>query len=154
MSAATRVDERGLAVLLDHLEGVQRSGSGYRARCPSCGGRSRKVSIAETAGGTVLVHAFCGCSPVQVLDAIGLTLAALFPQTPRATTTAERREAHRAWRVCQWGGALEVLVFEATVALIAARQIAMGEPLNAEDDARLALAVTRLTDAREVLRGR
>ena len=143
-----------LLAILARLEGVRRSGRGYRARCPACGGRSRKVSLTETGSGTVLLHAFCGCSAAQVLDAIGLTLTALFPAPMRPSTPEEHRAVRRAWREAQWGAALDVLVFEGTVVLIAGRQIVAGEPLNPADRARLALAVRRLSDARAVLRGR
>ena len=144
----------GLRALLDRLDGVRRCGQGYRARCPSCGGTSQKVSLAETASGTVLLHAFCGCSPAQVLATLGLSMAALFPHTPRPSTPEERRSAHHAWRICLWGSALESLELEAAVIHIAARQLAAGQPLNEEDSARLALAIGRITDARAVLRGR
>jgi hypothetical protein len=142
-----------LGALLHRLEGVKRSGRGYRARCPSCGGKSSKVSIAETDTGAVLLHAFCGCTPADVLGAVGLPLAALFPVRLRPSTPKERRAARRACREAQWGAALDVLVFEGTVVLIAGRQLAGGEPLNADDGKRLALAVSRIEHAREVLRG-
>jgi hypothetical protein len=154
MNGSVAYAASGLAVLLDRLEGVKRAGKGYRARCPSCGGKSLKVSLAETETGTVLLHAFCGCAPAQVLGAVGLTLAALFPARAPASTPEGKREARRAWRECQWAAALDLLVFEATIVLIAGRQIAAATPLSDEDDQRLALAVQRLSDAREVLRGR
>lgn len=47
--------------LLQRLEGIQKQGNGWRARCPACGGMSRKLSVAE-AGDRVLVHCFAGCA--------------------------------------------------------------------------------------------
>lgn len=154
MSSIPLVQSRAVDALLVRLDGVRRSGRGWRARCPSCGGRSTKVSIAETETGAVLLHAFCGCSPAQVLGAINLPMAALFPARLPGTSAQHRRAARRVWRESQWGAALDVLTFEATVVAIAARQLAVGKVLNSLDASRLAQALDRITDAREVLRGR
>lgn len=154
MSAAIRISAMGLDALLSRVDGVQRSGKGYRTRCPSCGGQSRKVSVSEADDGRVLVHCFGGCEPAAVVQAVGLQLADLFPVRLRPETPEERRAWRRAARASQWGAALVVLELEATIVLVAGRQIAGGEPLTPEDDQRLGAALERIQDAREVLRGR
>lgn len=153
MSTVPLVRSRPVDALLARLDGVRRSGRGWRARCPSCGGRSTKVSIAETESGAVLLHAFCGCSPASVLAAIDLPLSALFPTRLPGTNADQRRAARRVWRESQWGAALDILAFEATIVAIAARQVGVAERLSDGDAQRLAQAIDRITDAREVLRG-
>lgn len=138
-------------VLLPRLEGVQSAGKGYRALCPSCGGESRKVSIAKADNGTVLLHAFCGCSPAEVVGAVGLTLADLFPRRLADLSPLARAQARAAMRESGWAAALTVLAREATVVLIAARMIAKGTALTDADDTRLAVAVDRIDGARQVL---
>lgn len=50
------VDHATAEPLLQRLEGVQKSGSGWRAKCPACGGTSRKVTIAEARNALVEVR--------------------------------------------------------------------------------------------------
>jgi len=135
---------------LDRLDGVQKSGKGWRARCPACGGRSRKVSIAES-GGKVLVHCFAGCKAEDVIGAVGLTWADLFPPRHWPDSPEERRQQRRAIRESGWAAALEVLALEATIVRMASAQVARWQPLSEEDDARLALACERIQDAANVL---
>jgi len=130
-------------ILLDRLDGVQPSGHGWRARCPACGGTSRKVSIAES-GGKVLVHCFAGCRTEDVLAAVGLTWADIMPPRTWPESPEERRQARRALKEASWAAALEVLRVETAVVGLAAPQIAAWQPLSEEDDARLALAVERI----------
>ena len=141
-------------VLLSRLDDVRQSGRGWRSRCPSCGGKSHKVSIAEADNGAVLLHAFCGCSPAEVLQAVGQTLGDLFPERLGADTPEGRRAARRALREASWLAALSSVVFEGLIVLIACRQIVQGVPLSREDMQRLADAQKRLEDALGVLRGR
>lgn len=143
-----------LDTLLQRLDGVQPTGKGYRARCPACGGKSRKLSVTEGDEGNVLLHCF-GCGDAAaVLQAVGLTLADLFPTRLRPRTPEERRQARRMARQSQWGAALEMLDFEALVVQIAARQMLEREPLAPHDYERVVLASSRITDARAVLNAR
>lgn len=141
-------------MLLQRLEGVKRSGLSWRACCPSCGGRSDKVSITAAGSGTVLLHAFCGCTPADVLAAVGLRLSDLFPKPLRPLTDIDRREARRRAREAGWGAALDVLCKEAAVIEIAARQLARWQCLSPEDEKRLAVACERVGEARTALNGR
>lgn len=141
-------------LLLSRLEGVRKYGRGWRSKCPSCGGRSHKVSIAEADNGAVLLHAFCGCAPADVLGAVGLTLADLFPKPLRPLTDAERRQARQRAREAGWGAALDTLVTEGTIVLFAARELHMTGGIEIADGKRLALAMDRLCEAQGVLRGR
>lgn len=149
-TAKFHAEQADAQVLLQRLDGVVRSGKGWRAKCPSCGGASRKVSIAE-ADGRVLLHCFGGCKPTEVLQAIGLTWADLQPPRHWPLSPGERRQARRAIRESGWASALSVLALEATVVRIASAQISRWQVLTADDDARLEQAAQRIHHAAAVL---
>lgn len=136
--------------LLDRLDGVMKSGNGWRARCPACDGRSRKLSIAES-DCRVLVHCFGGCEAVAVLDAVGLTWADIMPPRTWPASPDERRRARRAIREAGWAAALEVLHVESVVVLIAARELYFTGGIEVEDGKRLRLAVDRIGRAAAAL---
>lgn len=138
------------APLLQRLDGVQKSGAGWRARCPACEGRSRKLSIAET-DDRILIYCFGGCEAGAVLDAIGLTWADVMPPRHWPQSPEERRRARRAIREAGWAAALSVLSLESKVVLIAARELYATGGIAVEDGKRLRLAVDRIGDAAAVL---
>lgn len=137
--------------LIERLEGVKRHGTGFRARCPACGGNSAKLSVSEAVTGSVLLHCFAGCGAADVLAALGLRLGDLFPERLRPMTEAERREARDRGRMAHWQAALEGLCMEVAIVQCAQRQLARWLVLSEEDDARLALAGQRIADARNAL---
>lgn len=65
--------------ILSRLEKPKRAGVGYSARCPAHDDRGPSLSIREGDDGRVLLHCFAGCTADEVVGAIGLTLADLFP---------------------------------------------------------------------------
>ena len=75
--------------LLARLEGAKQEGKAYRARCPACGGVSRKLSISATVSGAVLLHCFGTCEPADVLEAVGLRLSDLFPDRLQSLCAVE-----------------------------------------------------------------
>lgn len=146
MSARFHVEHVTAQPLLDRLDGVQKCGTGWRARCPSCGGRSRKLSITET-DSKVLVTCF-GCHDTPaVLAAVGLTFADLFPPRSWPETPQERRQQRRAAREAGWAAALSVLALEANVLLAAAEFYAPLRLLTDQDQERLSQAVQRIHSA-------
>lgn len=78
--------------ILDRLEGVRQSGRSHMAKCPAHDDRSPSLRVSEGDDGRALVFCLAGCTTDDVLDAIGLSRADLFP--PR--TEAERCEHRRA----------------------------------------------------------
>ncbi|WP_157981426.1 DNA primase [Cognatilysobacter tabacisoli] len=150
MNASYHATDASAAPLLQRLEGVQKSGTGWRARCPACGGASRKVSVCQ-ADGRVLVHCF-GCNDASaVLAAVGLNWANLQPPRHWPQTSEERRRARHVVCEAAWSSALSTLALEATVVLIAARQLANWQLLSKADDTRLSVAVERIDGATSVL---
>ena len=142
--------EANARILLDRLDGVQTQGKGWRARCPACGGSSRKVSIAES-DNRVLVHCFAGCKAEDVIGAVGLKWADLMPPRHWPQSPEERRQASRAMRESGWAAALATLATEATVAKIAAEQLLRDEPLDWDDYCRLVKASELIDKAASVL---
>ena len=140
----------GVDVLLQRLEGVQKSGLGWRARCPNCGGRSRKLTIVVK-DDRVLLHCF-GChDSTAVLAILGLTWADLHPPRHWPPTLEERRGARRAIREAGLMAAIEVLAEEGGVIVAAGRQLQRWQYLSVEDDERLSVAVERASNARAAL---
>jgi hypothetical protein len=137
--------------LLDRLEGVRKVGRGWIACCPAHGDRFASLSVNDGDNGCVLAHCFAGCDVSDVLAAVGLTLADLFPTPVRDNSPEGRRVASAASRENSWRAALGVLDYEAGIVLAAAELISRNVRWS-HQYARLALAVRRIQSAREVLR--
>lgn len=137
--------------LLHRLDGVQKSGTGWRARCPSCEGRSRKLSIAES-DGRVLIHCFGGCAAADVLAAVGLRWADIMPPRAWPLSREEQRRARRAIQQTGWSAALAVLSLESKIVALAANDIhRLGGLQSSRDLDRLNLAVERIGAASATL---
>jgi hypothetical protein len=66
--------------LLSRLEGVRRStNNSWMARCPCHEDRSPSLSIREASDGRVLIYDFGGCGATEIVQAVGLDLADLYP---------------------------------------------------------------------------
>ena len=136
----SEVRRRPVDVLLERLDGVQDRGRGqYYARCPAHEDKSPSLSIRETGDGTVLIHCFALCSPDEIVSAIGLDIADLFP------TKLERRKGCKP----RWNprDVLLVIKHEATVIEIVAHQF---DELDDEQIERVKLAGRRIRTALEV----
>lgn len=135
-------------IILDRLEGIRQAGDGrWMAKCPAHEDRSPSLSIRETSDGTVLIRCFAGCGAADVVAAVGLALADLFPEKladHRKKPARDFRHVHAARE------ALKCLTSESLVLLIAARALAEGKALDEADQARLEEAVEKIARAREV----
>ena len=137
--------------VLQRLEGVKIEGKGYRALCPACGGKARKLAIAAGDDGRTLIHCF-GCNDTRaVLNAIGLRWADIYPFRAWPNNPEEKRKALHLMREVGWRSALNVLDYEATIVCIACGQMLSGNTFSYEDFDRLLLASARIAKAREVL---
>ena len=144
-----------LQLLLPRLEGVLKTGGGYRACCPNCGGQSRKLALAEGDNGTILLTCFSCHDTGAVLAAIGMVMGDLFVRRDlRTLSHAERSQLRQAALLPRWKAAMDVLVHEAGIALVAGNQLADGIPLSEDDLTRLQVAALRIFDAQEALRAR
>ena len=118
----------------------------WTALCPAHDDRRPSLSIREADDGKILLHCWAGCGAADIVNALGLTLADLFPRTNRYNV-GEPRSVRRVWahREALQGIAHEVII----VRLFIERQ-AVGAPLDHDDLARLALADERIGEALRV----
>jgi hypothetical protein len=138
-------------ILISRLEGVIKAGSGWRSRCPAHDSKSASLAITETDTGSILVHCFAGCSVHDVLAAVGLQMADLFPERIKDLSPEGRRAAREALKRNGWAAALGVIARESTVIEVAAHDLAAGKALSVVDHDRLLVACDRIHGAREVL---
>ena len=86
----------GVEKILCRLDSFKNTGVGkWMACCPSHDDRNPSFSIRETTEGRILIRCFSGCTPVEILDSIGLKLSDLFSDNQIKTwqATGPSREA-------------------------------------------------------------
>jgi hypothetical protein len=76
-----------IETLLAKLPGAKRAGKGWSVRCPAHDDRRASLSVSEGDDGMVLVKCHAGCETAAILEAVGLTLADLFPAKLCASPT-------------------------------------------------------------------
>ena len=117
-------------LLLSRLEHVRANRNGtWVARCPAHDDRSPSLSIATGDDGKVLLHCFAGCGAVDVVEAVGLELSSLFPETHDWKGQRRSRVDYKAL--------VMLLRHEATVMLIAAQKLSEGVVLSEDDQETL-----------------
>jgi hypothetical protein len=85
--------------VLSALDRVKPNGSNkWMACCPAHNDRSPSLSITEADGGKVLLHCFAGCDTRDVVSAMGLQMADLYPEglTLEAKLKHERKSLEAA----------------------------------------------------------
>lgn len=133
--------------LLTRLDKVRPTGPGrWLARCPAHQDRSPSLSVRETDDGAVLLHCFAGCPPADVLAAVGLEFADLYPDRPPDYGPRQKSRIPAL-------DALRALHFETLVVAVAASTLLERKPLNAGDMERLALAQQRIGAALSLVEG-
>jgi hypothetical protein len=138
----------GVTDLLSRLQGLRQTAPGrFVARCPAHEDRTPSLAVRELPDGRLLVHCFGGCEVGDVLAAVGLRMADLFPDPlPRL----EGRPIRRPFSADE---ALTCLAAESQILAICGGQLADGKPLSANDQARLDTAVGRIATVLEVAHG-
>jgi hypothetical protein len=136
----------GASALLDRLQGVKATAAGrWVARCPAHEDRSPSLSIRELDDGRVLLHCFAECSAIDVIEALGLEWATLFPEPlPGHSHPATRPRIAPA-------ELLAILAEEINVAAFIAADLLADKRITEEDWTRLAAAARRLGNARDFL---
>jgi hypothetical protein len=67
---------------------ARRSGRGWIAKCPAHDDRTPSLSISEGADGRALCKCFAGCTPEEIVAALGMTMSDLFPEGSRRESRA------------------------------------------------------------------
>lgn len=141
--------------LLERLDHVRVSGSGWVARCPAHHDRDPSLAVAVGDDDRALVHCFGGCDVQQIVAAVGLELSDLFGRTADQNDARGRRSRLPAGaQQANWRAAIGVLDREATIIWLAGQQLAGGAALAPADAHRLDAACERVADARRVLHDR
>lgn len=125
---------------ITRLEGARQTRSGcFSARCPAHDDRSPSLLIREAEDGRLLLKCFAGCSADDVVSAIGLTLADLFPTTQIEHARPIRRPFLAA-------DVLRAISFECDLIVIYAGKMTKDGRLTDYDRERLLLAATRVNN--------
>ena len=106
------------------------------------GDRNPSLSVRETPDGVILLKCWAGCSNAEILQAIGLDFADLFPTTASFHLPKIRRPFSAA-------DALTGLSFESLVLLQFAKMLENGEILSDVERTRLLLFSSRIQRAQE-----
>jgi hypothetical protein len=81
-----------LQTLLARLQKVRKVDAGWTARCPAHRDKNPSLSIRLGEQGQILLKCFAGCSHEAIVQAVGMSVAELFPTTP---TSASKRSQHQ-----------------------------------------------------------
>jgi hypothetical protein len=134
------------AKILARLSGVKQTAPDrWIAQCPAHKDRSPSLSIREVDDGRVLLHCFAECSAIDVLEAIGLDWAALFPEPLKGHSYPAVRS-----RIAP-AELLAIVSEEVTVAALIAADLLAEKNITEEDWTRLATAARRLGNARDFM---
>jgi len=120
-------------LLLSRLDRVSGKEGRWIAKCPAHDDRSPSLSIGVGDDGRVLIHCFAGCSPVSIVNAVGLELSQLYHQDPRYY---EARRHERRVRP-DYRGLLFFLLRKMYVLSIAAKKLEEGKPFTDDEWATL-----------------
>lgn len=125
--------------VLSRLDKVRASaGDRWTARCPAHDDRGPSLALRALPDGRVLLHCFAGCTPSEVLGALGLDFDVLFPErAPLASVEKIRRPFPAA-------DVLRCLGLEAMVVLFAGRDLLSGQHYDLAQHTRLVQAVSRI----------
>jgi hypothetical protein len=135
--------------LLPRLHGVKRTGPGkWIAFSPARDERTPSLAIREREDGALLLRDFGGASVLEIIEAVGLTLADLFPE--RQHGPGEGRQPER--RPFNATDLIDMAASEAGLAVVVVSDILHGKE-DADFD-RLLVAAARLADIKEAVHGR
>lgn len=84
----TGTPSRYVRKALDKLDGVQQSGTQWKALCPAHDDNVPSLSVAEGDDGRCLVHCFAGCEYESIVDAMKLTPADLTPDSGKQSAAS------------------------------------------------------------------
>lgn len=135
--------------LLQRLEKVRSTGRGsWLACCPSHEDRTPSLSLKEGDDDRVLLRCWAGCTAHEVVGALGMTLADLFPPRPAAAGGGHKPQ-RRPWTA---GDLIDLAAHEAGVVVVIVSDMLRNSPDT--DVNRLLEAAGRLANMKEAVHGR
>ena len=127
--------------LISRLESVRCTGQNrWLARCSAHDDKTPSLAIRET-DDRLLIHCFAGCSPHEVVNAVGLELSDLFPEKIDTICGKPLSKPFPAADI------LHCLNSEVTFLMICAAALAKGKQLEESDRERLYLSASRFRAA-------
>ena len=84
-----------LDLILSRLDKVKQAGNGFMARCPVHDDKNPSLSITEGDDGRVLLKCFAGCSTEDIVKALGLTMADLFPHKEKPAQQHRKKTSQK-----------------------------------------------------------
>lgn len=131
---------------------IKKTGSDkWQACCPAHDDSHPSLSIKECEDGRVLLHCWAGCPTSDVVAALGLSLADLFPRDDRYSITGNGPLPQRARST--YKDALIGVAHEAILVEIIASKLSEGWKLDQEVVFRLERASDRINDALSLVGG-
>jgi len=125
--------------LLNSLTKVKGRKGAWTAACPAHEDKSPSLAVRQVEDGRILLHCFGGCSVHDVLGAVGMDMADLFPDN------GENKKAIKP--VFYATDLLRVIAFETLVVSIGASDMSKGKQLSERDLQRMQKAAQRIQEA-------
>jgi len=126
--------------LLSRLDKVrERKPNQWEACCPAHGDRNPSLSITRGDDGRVLLKCWAGCTALEVMESLGLTLGDLFEKPTHHRLTPGKRQYPNYRKI------LELLLHEVTVLMIAAEQLNNNKKLTEREFKSVSRAYVNLT---------
>ena len=126
--------------LLSRLRQVKGKNHSFTACCPAHDDKSPSLAVRETTDGRILLHCFGGCSVEEVLGAVGMEMADLFPDTGEHH---QPKVKPRFYAI----DLLRIIEREALIVSLVAMDIYKGRDVPDRDRERLLVAKNRITEA-------
>ncbi|QFY43124.1 DNA primase [Candidatus Methylospira mobilis] len=128
--------------LLQRLEKVKSTGPGkYQACCPAHDDRTPSLSIKELDDGKLLLNCHAGCGTADIVGAVSLTLADLFPKIHGRDYDATQPRKKPAWRMAD---VFNTLMRESFILGLALERLLHGNDLSPDDKIRALEACGRI----------
>lgn len=138
--------------LLPRLDAVKSVKPGqWVAKCPAHDDKHPSLCITEKSDGTLLLKDWAGCSVAEILHTVGLELHHLFPDSSVYSPPLTKWGIRKAWDLCGWRAATNVLYRESLIVYVAGNTIFENKQLSDNDRGRLLIAIHRISDVKEVL---
>lgn len=129
---------------LNKLDKVQGKKGHWTACCPAHADKNPSLAIRETDDGRILLKCFAGCSAYEVVSAVGMDLADLFPKDQSFMPSETNKPVKRPFYATDL---MKIIHFEALITSIAAFDMAEGRQISPKDKKRLKTAFTRINEA-------
>lgn len=135
--------------LLARLDGVrQRKPGQWLAKCPAHDDRHPSLLIEVGDDDRVLLYCYASCPALDIVSAVGLNLADLFP---RRIPDSQKRQ-HRRRPTLSARDAMDAIDIESAIIMVTAADIVAGRAISADDINRIMVARQRIARVAEMVR--